>query len=320
MEPNFKVVTIVGIVGVCVMMGTAIRAEDFAEFRSEELRCIIGDNAAMDEHRAGYNGVFRLTSVHQDETLFVPDYAGLNLEHVFDGSNAYKDRDVLFEPRRAPMEFRKIDERTAELYQPALPFWKVESTTRFRLTGPNAIDVTFSCTPKEDLFQGGAMGIFWASYINAPMDKSIYYLQGGSTPYTPKWMQFCTQYHNHDSTVRCQTDMFQWRFVPDAPESLFTRVSQVPYAVPFYYGRFRNMVWIVVFAKAEGIRFAHSPSGGGSTKAGDDTNPAWDFQFIVPDPQVDETYTMRYRAIYTPWIDRQDVLNVVKQYWEEMGG
>jgi hypothetical protein len=74
------------------------------------------------------------------------------------------------------------------------------------------------------------------------------------------------------------------------------------------------MVWIIVFERPDGIRFAHSPSGGGWNEAGRDTNPAWDFQWVIPDPEVGREYQMRYRAIYKLWVGRPDVLEEVSRY------
>jgi hypothetical protein len=222
-----------------------VEKTDFAALRSQELRCIIGNNTARGNHRKGYNGVFELTSVHQAENLFVPQYSGLNLEHVFDGSARTRDRQVFFEPRMAPMSFKLIDERTASLHQPALPTWKVESTTTFRLVDPYYLDVSFVCEPTLDLFEGGALGLFWANYINAPLDKSIYFLTGPEENRT--WQQFCTQYHTRDSTVKSQDDDFVWAFNQDAPKALYQEVSDVRWAEPFFYGRFRNMVFILIF-------------------------------------------------------------------------
>ncbi|MFH1739804.1 MAG: hypothetical protein ABIH23_12405, partial [bacterium] len=293
--------------------------EDCAEFRSTELECVIGNNAAAGEHREGYNGLFRLTSTHQPETLFVPFYAGLNLELFFDGASIGRDRDRLFEPRHAPMEFRKLDDRTAELYQPPTPLWKVENWTHFRLVDPYYIDVTFRCVPHEYLFQGGALGVFWASYINEPLNKSIYFLQGGSSLEEPRWHQFCPQYHGHDSTVKHESDPFQWDFMPEVTKTfMFAEISRITYAEPFYYGRFRNMVWIIMFEKPENVRFTQSPSGGGKTRAGDDTCPAWDFQFVVPDYEVGKEYQLRYCVAYKPWRGRSDVLNEVRLLRERL--
>ena len=71
------------------------------------------DNRAVDDdvlpgHRAGYHGVASLRHDRQPRNLFVPAYAGLNFEHIHDGT--VQARDVLFEPRNAPMELRRIDD------------------------------------------------------------------------------------------------------------------------------------------------------------------------------------------------------------------
>jgi hypothetical protein len=79
-----KLISILLITFLCwISSNIIILAEDFAEFQSKELTCIIGNNAKKGEHRSGYNGVYSLQSVHQSKSLFVPAYAGLNLEHIF---------------------------------------------------------------------------------------------------------------------------------------------------------------------------------------------------------------------------------------------
>jgi len=197
-----------------------VNAEDYAEFQSQELRCIIGNNAAMGEvHREGYNGVFMLRSIHQDQPLFVEKYAGLNLEHYFDGSGKVSVPDVFFEPRRFPMEFEKVDESTAVLKQSPTPTWKVESQTEFKLVDPYYIDVSFEFVPHEEVFEGGALGVFWASYINGPLNKSFYFLTNNSSLEKPFWHQHLTQYHNHNSTVKSEKDDFVWKFSEEAPDS-----------------------------------------------------------------------------------------------------
>lgn len=291
-----------------------VSADDFDTFESEELQCIIGNNARMEDHRSGYNGVFQLISIHQDKNIFVPAYAGLNLEHIFHPHINLEERTEFFEPRNAPMTFTKLDDRTAQLYQPPTPITHVKSTTTFRLVDPYYIDMEFRCTPTKDVFQDGTFGVFWASYINGAMDKSIYFLHGNSRE-NAVWQQFCTQMHNRDSTVRAWNDTFRFRF-PDSflDETLFTSFSSIQYYQPFYYGRFQNMVLIYMFDTDQILRLAHSPSGGGGTEDGSDTNPAWDFQLIVPKVTVDQEYTMRMRTVYKQWIDRADVLKEYEQF------
>ena len=49
---------------------------DYATFEASRLRCVIGNNGAKGEHRQCYNGLFRLWSPDQEQTPFVPFYAG----------------------------------------------------------------------------------------------------------------------------------------------------------------------------------------------------------------------------------------------------
>ena len=291
----------------------AAKPMDVASFEVSRLQCVIGNNAADGEHGAHYNGVFRMTSPDDPASPYVSSYAGLNLEHYFDARPRNSDNTIFFEPRHAPMEFRKVNAVTAELHQPPTPFFGVESWTTFEMKEPYYIDMSFRCVPRKDAFQGGYMGVFWASYINAPLDKSIYFLQGDSTLEQPQWAQFCTQAHGRDSTVLPRGDETKLSY-PQEQSLLFCSFSPFRYSVPFYYGRIRDMVLIYIFEPNPYLRFAHSPSGGGATTAGDDTNPAWDFELVVPGWKAGETYALKMRAVYKPWVDRADVLKEVAQY------
>ena len=66
---------------------------------------MIADNEGYGaEHKAGYNGVAELRHWANDtKDLFVPNYAGLNLEHIFSGDATSYGWNI-FEPRRAPMQ------------------------------------------------------------------------------------------------------------------------------------------------------------------------------------------------------------------------
>ena len=54
-------------------------------FQIGDLTAVIGDNEGYDGHRAGYNGVHRLTHRTNPKSLFT--VTGLNHEHIFDGDH-----------------------------------------------------------------------------------------------------------------------------------------------------------------------------------------------------------------------------------------
>lgn len=278
-----------------------------ATFRVGDLTAVIGDNSREGEHRAGYNGLWSLTHRREPTNLFVPTVAGLNFEHIFDGDKFDRDgsRSIFFEPRNAPMEFRKISDTEAELHQPPTPTFHLESWTRFTLSPPHAIDMHFRFRATQHVFAHGYIGLFWASYMNGPADKSIYFRQANL------WQQLCTQKHNDESTLLHVRDNFEARFSPGYPEALFRNFSPLRYEEPFYYGNFRDMTVLFLFDRTEGIRFTHSPSGGGLNKEQQTTNPAWDFQYLVPKYEVNREYGFRMRLVYRPKCSRAEILEEV---------
>lgn len=275
-------------------------------FRAGDLTAVIGDNAAAGAHRAGYNGVWSLTHKVEPASLFVPGVAGLNFEHIFDGDKADADgsRRIFFEPRNAPMTFRRVSATEAELHQPPTPTFHLESWTTFTLSAPHYVDMAFRCRPTQHAFAHGYIGLFWASYVNAPDDKSMYFRGAGL------WQQLCTQRHNDQSTVRHRDDKLELRFGKNQPEALYRNLSPLRFDEPFFYGLFRGsgMMAIFMFDRAEGIRFTHSPSGGGVSKERQTTNPAWDWQFLVPKYEVKREYGFRMRLAYRPRGNRSEVV------------
>lgn len=274
--------------------------------KAGDLTAVVGDNSAKGDHRAGYNGVWSLHHAKGTRSLFVPGIAGLNLEHLVTGEHL-EDGKTFFEPRNAAMTLTKISETEAELHQPPTPTFHVESRTRFRLVAPHYLEMDFQCVPRKAVFPRGYLSLFWASYLNAPDDKSLYFL-GGPDGQKEMWTQFCTQWHNDQSTVRHRDDTFEMSFPEGGRDTLFKSLSRFRFDEPFFYGHFDDLVWIVMFDRSEGIRFTHSPSGGGANAERRTTNPAWDFQFLIPDPEVGREYGFKVRTALRPRCSREDVL------------
>jgi len=280
-----------------------------ASFEVGDLVAVIGDNSPDEEHgqRAGYNGVWALRHRTGDRSLFVPGISGLNLEHIISGEGE-EDRDVFFEPRRAPMGFRRLGETGAELHQPPTPTFFLESWTRIELREPHYLDMTFRCRATQHVFPYGYIGLFWASYINGPLDKSMYF-PGGWTdrPGTDLWSQLCTPAHNRDSTVRGRNDDFRMTFMEGSPNALYKNFSPLVWDRPCFYGHFEDHVFLVMIDGEDTVRLTHSPSGGGVNRDRSTTNPAWDFQYIIPDYEINMEYELRVRTVFRERCPREEI-------------
>ena len=150
-----------------------------------EVEAVLVNNQAVDDkilpkHRAGYSGIASLKHSQRSSNLFVPSYAGLNFEHIHDGT--HQDSSILFEPRRAPMELRVIDDHTAELYQKPTPYWGLESCLRYQMLSDGTIEMTLECIPRRNRFRNGYIGLFWACYIHQPESLDIHFKGHAANP------------------------------------------------------------------------------------------------------------------------------------------
>jgi len=274
-----------------------------------DLTATFADNEAYGPvHSQKYNGISELRHVSATDNLFVPDYAGFNLEHFFGGDLL----EELFEPRLCPMVLTQLDARSVRLHQAPTPISKVESETVFTVVPPHFIDVEVKVV-FHDLaeFSHGYAGVFWASYINLPEDRHIYFF--GTSPDNPEphWISAFSEKHGVKSTHLHVDDTFQPYFAPDFNAVLASHFSDYRYVEPFYYGRRGDMVYAIFFDRTEGIRFSQSPTGGGHT------NPAWDHQLVVPDPKIGTPYSYRARLMYKPWVSNEDVRETFQAWWKK---
>ncbi len=282
------------------------------EITAGDLTAVVGNNEAYGEHRAGYNGLHSLTSVHDRENLFAHGIAGLNLEHLLDGRDM-PEADDYFEPRRQPMELERLGERSAQLHQMATPTLAVQSLTTFTLTPPHYVDVEIRLALREDRLRFGYLAGFWASYIRAPEDGAMHF-PGRSRDETmgEGWQRLATREHNDHSTV-CHVGMEpELENELTSRESLAYNYSHLAFTRPFFLGRRGRMVFAMMFDRSDEVRFSHSPTGGGMT--GERVNPAWDFQFVMQDCPLNVEQTLRARMVYKPWVDERDIVQEFERW------
>lgn len=270
------------------------------------VRAIVVDNSAVDDdvvpgHHAGYSGLASLSHTRRSENLFVPGYAGLNFEHIHDGT--IHQRRTLFEPRNSPMQLRVIDEFTCELYQAATPHWKLESCLRYCMLEDGTIEMTLECIPQAETFANGYVGLFWASYIHQPESLDIHFKGHGVNegPDHTRWIRGVTSAHGTLATHLASNDRRRFSHDEEFPLSLVFNRSHYVFTEPWYFGVSHKMAYVLMFRPIDDIRMTQSPSGAG------EGNPAWDFQFFIPDYRQGHLYQMVLRAMYTPFESAEQI-------------
>lgn len=269
------------------------------------LEAVLVTNANTDWHGSGYNGMARLVHKDQGEPLFIPVYSGFNFEHIFDG------QDAGFSPRGGALSLWRFGPNSAGIYRAAADCpWGLESMTRYTLVAPHCIDVDFTALPTQAKFSKDYFGMFWASYINNPRDRSIYFLgrTKGDRKSPSRWITATSPAHDSLSTHVASFEPEVWKSVDSSKwPGLAANFSNYEFDALFYFGRVRNMVWVYMFDKqaisgTQTLRFSQSPVGGGNL------NPAWDFHVVVRPYKVGMPVTWRARCIYKPWVSAADVL------------
>jgi hypothetical protein len=313
-----------------------VPTEHFVVLRRGPITAVVADNAAgesevLPKHQKRYNGIAALRHEAQPRNLFVPNYAGLNLEHYHDGTNRVNAN--RFEPRDAAMELRVIDRQTVELYQPPTPTFRIESCGRYHLLNDGTIEYTFECIPRSDDFSQGFLGVFWASYIDDPADPAIHFRgtsldNSNAQPASPRpsgpgdrkpasndaaqWLTVLSRRHGENATHPPAGAIPDLKFDEDFPLLLINHRSPYVHTADWYYGICRGMAYVQMFRPKDRIWFAQSPTGGGAS------NPAWDFQWFVLQPKQGDAYGLVMRAAYVEFKDQRTLVHALRDHLQAM--
>ena len=198
------------------------------------------DDTVLPSHRAGYSGVAVLRHKHRAENLFVPGIAGLNFEHIPDGT-AHADRKTQFEPRNWPMELRLINRHAVELCQTPTFYHALESCQRYELLRDGTIQLTIEVSARKASFRRGYVGLFWASYIHKPESLDIHFRgvpAAQPDPRQSRWIRGVTPAHGVLSTHPALDDSRVFPHDEPFPLTLVHRFATAPYMghLSFFFG------------------------------------------------------------------------------------
>jgi len=293
----------------------AADADDhFHTIKTDDLSVVIGDNTSHGEHRAGYHGIWRITSAHNSQAVFVPRYSGLNLNHI-----APTPENDQLEPRQSPVELKvDVPSRQVTLHQPETRTTHVESWLTYTASGPHHIDWTYRYKLHDPaLFKSNFAGFYLASYLDQPENKAIYVLSP-SCCRAIMWIQYCPPTHLKDAAITWENDPYDLEF---GPHDFLSHVNRAPitYHVPLYFGRLGNMLLANMFEEPKGVTICYGMAGGGFVPDQSDRNPAWDFFLYTKDPASHPEGQWRGRLVYKPFAGRDDVLDEYQRFQDALG-
>ena len=268
------------------------------------------DDSVLPGHRAGYSGVALLRHKRRAENLFVPALAGLNFEHILDGT-ASTDRNIQFEPRNWPMELRLVNRYAVELCQQPTFHHALESCQRYELLGDGTIQLTIEVAARKPTFRNGYINLFWASYIHKPESLDIHFRgvpASNPNPREAAWIRGVTPAHGTLSTHPAYDDTRVFPHDDPFPLTLVHSLSEHRYTEPWYFAVSHGMAFVQMFRPIDRVRITQSPSGGGQG------NPAWDFQYFIPNYEPDRIYQLVMRAAYLPFQSPEQIEKATRKH------
>ena len=265
------------------------------------------DDIAFPSERAnGYNGVRQLYSRRgPKENIFRSGLASsLNFEFIYDRTG----RSMI--PRwlggklgtpPTPSQLTRLGDNSLQLTTSIPEPRRIEVSTTFTLVPPHYIDLETTCVAHPGAFEGDWLGLFWASYIRNPEDKTTCFLGRPEENGPEEWTESLAEQPPEGPVFASEADTLV-EGEPDPKGRLFHNIRPARYVHPFFYGRWRNMMLEMMFKSSESLRFAIAPGGGGLT------NPAWDFSILIKDCQPLTEYTFSARVVFKPFVSREDAL------------
>lgn len=287
----------------------------FAELASGKIEGRLLDNEANEDRQgSGFNPL-----LHADfpgENVFRGDGVGLNFEHIFNGVAADRNRSM-FTPRKDPCAIDRISGAAATLRWPAEgSAWGMECEMRYAFNGEQCVDIEFRCTPTRADFPLGYVALMWASYMNHARDRKIHFY--GRNGETEGWVTF-----GEDTSDGFETGTVSQFGTPDLPYEAGAETLNIiehpakKFLLPCYYGLLDGdgdpateddtMAYIMMFDQGTPIRFAMWNFIRNAAGEPDPHSPAWDWQFVIHNPQAGKSYGYRARVMIKPFVDAEDV-------------
>lgn len=228
---------------------------------------------------------------------------GLNFEHILSG---HADPRNNFEPRQGKFVAHQRGSNAVTLIRNAEDSqWGMRTELTYTVTPPYYVDFEFVATPSRvDEFQPhDFVAFFFASYMSGVDSPNGFFFRGYPGPGLPEQWVNTREAVDFSGTTYMAKDATSLPHEDDAVLNLNLTTQDWPrIARPFYCGEVTGgmsyqIMFDQLYGSGEEIRF--------SNFKWNPQRPAWDFQFVVKQPQVARPYRLRGRMVWRPFVSLQ---------------
>ena len=260
--------------------------------------------------------------------LYRDDAVGINFEHIFNGAKEQYDISM-FTPRQDSCHLKQVRENRYELHWPSKGSkWGMEARMVYDLSKEDQVDLVFECTPTVDLYSQRFAAMMWASYMHCTYDRKIHFW--GTEGDRTGWVAF-----GEGTGKDFEVGTVSYTVVPNLPyeeEAQTLNLIEHPkkkFITPFYYGLIDGdhdletisdkLLYLVLFDQTDPIRFAMWNFFTDETGDPDTHSPAWDWQYVIRDPEVGQSYGYRARVVVKPFKGTEQIWEEYHRWGEDLG-
>lgn len=312
---------------ICLLITGVATGQESINISAGGFKGTLHDNVSnRDRQGSGFHPL--MLKAFPNASLFRDDAVGLNFEHIFNG--AADDRDIaMFTPRQDACNVARIDEQTLRLSWPGKgTAWGLDAHMDYRFSGPGQIDLSFACRPSKDKFPAGYVAMMWASYMGKTVDRRIHFW--GTANGQAGWVSFGDTVGD---VIEVGTVAYsKSQPLPFEPKSQSLNIAEntaKKFTLPFYYGiidadrdlstTMDRHLFLVLFDQTDSIRFAMWNFFKNDAGTPDTHSPAWDWQYVIRDPQVGKTYGYRARVVIKPYEGKEQVWAEYQKWNRDLG-
>jgi len=266
-------------------------------------------------------------NAYPEKNLFRNDGVGFNFEHIFNGAKD-QHKISMFTPRMDTCHAKKLKESKYQLSWPSQgSHWGLAAKMIYDFSAPNQVDIDFQCSPETvTLYSKGYIAMMWASYMNNAIDRRIHFW--GKDGDETGWVAFGEK---NDGSMEVGTvshvNATDLPFEIGAQTLNLVTHPHKKFITPFYYGILDadqnietvgdEILYLVMFDQLTNIRFAMWNFIKNENDQPDTHSPAWDWQFIVREPKVGQTYKYKTRVVVKPYKGENQIWREYERWIKE---